>query len=1044
MKNEINAWEKLFSQTNRLSKALRLIALAFLLVLGSFNASMAAGSNALQEKKVSGKITDSNGITLPGVTVVEKGTTNGTISDIDGLYSITVKSDDAILVFSFVGMENQELPVKGQSTINVSMEEGTIGLEEVVAIGYGSMERNNVTGAISSIKADEIIKAPVPNVVEALRGQVSGVKVSRGSGQPGSGVDFLIRGKNSLTSGNQPLIVIDGVPNTGGNLADINTADIATINILKDAAAASIYGASGANGVVLITTKDGIFGKPMFNVEASYGTVDLSMKPTVFNADEYVQLKRDAALGVYGSDTETAYASVDTSLLSILPDPIEYANYLAGKSVDWTELLLRQGNQKNVSLSLSGGTEKFHYYMNGDLYMEKGIAQHSNYNRFSYRLNADYSPYDFITVGARVQVSKSMSDETGLTLGYWGGADFGDFIGDTPLGSTHNENGELIPTVKGDQFQYNPLWRYENSDVGRDRSRVYVNPWIEIKIFDGLKYRMNTFAEERYEAYHEFYSSIYDISVLGNDPSDNRMTIQWNRTLTYLWDNILSYNKTFADAHTVDVTLVYGMQSLDANTLRSTGKGSPTDLLSYYDINAVPSEGTIVTLSPNEWAKMYMVGRLGYNYKEKYNLTATLRRDGSSKFGSGNRFGYFPSVAAAWNLQEEAFMKGISALNQLKYRVSYGVMGNDNISNFAYLATTSNASYTFNNTVFTGKTTDPSNPGNPYLKWETSKQFNTGIDFAFLDNRISGSADYYTTNTSDLLLTEVLPSTTGATSVISNVGRTQSWGIDANVNGRVLDGEFKWDVAINWAMDRNKIISLSRSKVDADGNPLDDPANGWFIGQDIDVIYDYKFEGIYQLGDEAEAEAMNPTIRRYGPGDPKIADVSGPDGVPDGVVDSNDRTFLGSPTPTWYGGIRNTFTYKGFELTVLVESVQGVEKINNYYGGLTGRDNQIKVNYWTPTNPSNEFPQPNAKKDYDFSTAVKLRDASFVSLRNLSFGYTFPRNLLTKLPFKGAAVYIRGNNLKYFTKYTDSYSPEIDPWNYPITKTWTFSAKITF
>lgn len=1034
MKNEINVWGKIFSQTITLSKALRIVALALILMVGNFTPSFSAEGSALQGKKITGKVTDTNGATLPGVTVVEEGTTNGTITDIDGLYSITVKEESSVLVFSFVGMENQEISVASQSTINVKMEEGTIGLDEVIAVGYGSMEKNNVTGAISSIKAEELIKAPVPNVVEALRGQVSGVKISRGSGQPGSGVDFLIRGKNSLTSGNDPLIVIDGVPNTGGNLAEINTADIATINILKDAAAASIYGASGANGVVLITTKNGVFGKPTFNVEGSYGTVNLAMQPEVFNGEEYYQLKRDALIGNGKEVGDVA---------SVLTDPIEYANYMAGKSTDWTKELLRQGSTRNVSLSLSGGTDKFHYYMNGDAYLENGIAQNSNYNRYSYRLNADYAPYDFLTVGTRVQVSKSFADETSLTL-YQGNADFGDFVGNTPLGITHNENGELVPTVKGDQFQYNPLWRYANSDVGRDRGRVYINPWLEIKIIDGLTYRMNAFAEERSETYHEFYSSLYNISVLGSEPSDNNMAFQLNQTLTYLWDNILSYHNTFKDVHTVDATLVYGMQTLNSTTLKSTGKGSPTDLLGYYDINAVPSEGTIVTLTPDQWGKQYVVGRLGYSYNEKYNLTATLRRDGSSKFGPDNRYGYFPSIAAAWNLQNENFLRGIQALNQLKYRISYGVMGNDNIRNFAYLATTNNASYTFNNTVMSGKTTDPTNPGNPFLKWETSKQFNTGVDFGLYKNRISGTADFYRTNTSDLLLTEKLPSTSGATSVISNVGKTESWGIDANVNARILDGELKWDVAVNWAMDRNKVVSLSRYAVDADGNPLDDPANGWFIGQDIDVIYDYKFLGIYQLGEEAEAAAMNPTIRRYGPGDAKIADISGPDGVPDGIVDSNDRTFLGSPTPTWYGGIRNTLSYKGIELTVLIEAVEGVEKVNGYYGDLTGRDNQIKVDYWTPENPSNVFPQPNVNKIYDFANAVKLRDASFISLRNVSLGYDVPRKMLTNLPIKGIAVFVRGNNLKYFTKYTDSYSPEIDPWNYPITKTWTFSAKITF
>jgi TonB-dependent starch-binding outer membrane protein SusC len=532
--------------------------------------------------------------------------------------------------------------------------------------------------------------------------------------------------------------------------------------------------------------------------------------------------------------------------------------------------------------------------------------------------------------------------------------------------------------------------------------------------------------------------------VLGNTPGDNQMRVQLQETMTYLLDNILTYKKVFNEKHSVDATLVYGIQSYDTYTLNTTGKGSSTDLLGYYDINGVSSSNSTVSLAPDQWGKKYYVGRLGYSYDGRYNLTATFRRDGSSIFGPNKRYGNFPSFAFAWNIDREKFMAGIPEINSLKYRVSYGWMGNDKIQTWQYMPYTSNASYSFNGTVLTGKTTDPNKPGNAALSWETTKQFDTGIDFGLFNSRIFGSIDYYNTNNTGLLLTEKLPSSTGGLQVMSNIGKTKNWGIDASLTAAVLTGDFKWDITINWAKDHNEIVSLSRYNVDATGKPIDDKANSWFIGQDMDVIYDYKYLGVWQKGEEAQAAAMNPTIKRYGAGDAKIADVSGPEGVPDGIIDTNDKTFLGSPTPSWYGGIRNTFSYKGFELTVLVETVQGVEKINNYYGGLVGRDNQIKVDYWTPTNPTNLFPQPNNLKDFDFGTAVKLRDASFVSLRNVSFGYTVPSKLIKKTPFKDLSFFIRGNNLKYFTKYTDSYSPEIDPWNFPTTKTWTFSAKITF
>ncbi|MDA3930755.1 MAG: SusC/RagA family TonB-linked outer membrane protein [Prolixibacteraceae bacterium] len=1037
MKNENHVWENIFSHSiTKLGNALRSYALALILIASVI--SPAFSNAALQSKQITGKVSDSNGLTLPGVTVVEKGTTNGSITDIDGAYSIAVSSNDATLLFSFVGMETQEIAIAGKSTIDVEMSEGSIGLEEVIAIGYGSMERKNVTGAIASIKTDEIMKAPVSNVVEALRGQVSGVKVSRTSGQPGSGVDFLIRGKNSLSSGNEPLIVIDGVPNTGGNLSEINTSDIATINILKDAAAAAIYGASGANGVVLITTKSGAFGKPKFNVEASYGIVDLSMRPTMFNGDEYYQMAYAAS---------QARGPRDVGPQDLL-DAVEYENYVAGNSIDWHELMLNQGNTKNISLSFSGGTEKFHFYMNGDVYLEDGIVERSTYDRLSYRLNTDYQASDNIKIGARVQLSKSMADETGLTLGYWGGADFGSLVGNSPLGSLYNADGELMPTVTGDQFETNPFWRYRESDISRDRSRIYVNPFLELKIIDGLTYHLNAFAEERMEEYNQFYSSIYPISVLGNDPSDNKMRIQVGKTITYLWDNILNYKKTFGK-HGIDATVVYGVQTLESYTINTNGEGSSTDLLKQYDMSGVPSEKTTVAYTPNQWGKEYYVGRIGYNFDERYNLTFTARNDGSSKFGDQKKYGQFISAAGAWNIDAEDFMKGVSQISYLKYRVSFGQLGNDNIGDFRYLALTQNVSYVFDNSVYTGKTTDPNVPGNSYLQWEGSNQFNTGIDFGIFDNKIIGTLDYYNILTSELLLEEKLAPHTGNQSTISNFGKTKSWGFEANINAKIIDADFKWDITANAAIDRNEIVSISR--LAGSEEVTKDIENGWFVGQDIDVIYDYVFDGIYQDTPEDIALAEQMHGANWGAGKPRIKDIAGPvtdenpNGDPDGLITSDDKTFVGSPTPTWYGGIRNTFSYKGFELTVLVEAVQGVEKVNGYYGDLTGRGNQVKVDYWTPENPTNVWPRPDARGAFgDYKNAVALRDASFISIRNVSLGYTIPKKLLTNLPFKGVSVYVRGNNLKYFTDYTDSYSPEIDPWEYPITKTWTFSAKLTF
>ena len=976
--------------------------------------------------RVSGRVVDENNEPLPGATIKVKGTGNGTITDLEGRYTLDV-SPESVLVVSFVGYLNEEIPVNNRSTIDVQLTSDIKSLTEVVVVGYGSMERQNVTGAISSIRGEELQKVPVPNVVEAMRGQVPGLRITRDSGQPGSGVSFTIRGSNSLTLSNEPLIVIDGVPNTGGNLAEINPDDIASIDILKDAAAASIYGSSGANGVILITTKRGTAGKPSVSVNASTGVTQLSMRPRMFNADEYVQLRRDAAAG----------AGAPNGINDVLTDPIELENYLAGREVNWHDELLRPGSINNLGVSVSGGTEKFKIYLNTDAYLEKGVVEHSSYNRYSMRLNTDYKPTNFIQIGANVQLTKSYADETGNTLDQDGRADFNDFVGNTPLGRTHDENGNLVPTVKGDQFQYNPLFRYQNSQVDRHRNRIYINPFLEVKLLEGLTYRLNTFAELRNERFSRFLSGPY------NQSDRNFMRVQAAENTTYLLDNILNYSRSIADVHRIDATFVYGIQTNSSLTLNTIAEGSD-DALGYHGIDNTPSERSRIGYGMGDWAREYYVGRLQYGFDERYILTLTMRRDGSSRFGPNMKYGTFPSISAAWNVDREDFMDNLDVFSQLKFRASYGLIGNDLISdNYPYLARAAQVQYANNRGLNAGFTTGDNAP-NADLRWEESNQFNAGVDFGLINNRISGSVDYFITKTKDLLLTERLPVTSGYRRVYSNVGRTENWGIDANITGRIFTEEgFTWEAAANASMNRNRIISLNRSSTDAEGNPVHDYANNWFIDQQIGVIYGYIFDGIYQEGEEAVAAAMHPTYADYGPGDPKIRDISGPDGTPDGVITTDDQTFLGGSNPSWYGGLRNTFGYKGFELTVLFEIVQGVEKINYYYGSLTGRDNTIAVDYWTPENPSNVFPQPHQTQGYYFANAVRLRDASFVSLRNVALNYNLPAGLLNKTPLQSVSLYIRGNNLHYFTKYKDSYSPEVNAFNFPIQKVWTFGTRIT-
>ncbi|MBN2522402.1 MAG: TonB-dependent receptor [Bacteroidales bacterium] len=1020
----------------------RITTLLVFFIVGSLQLLLA------QAKEVSGKVTDgATGEPLPGVNIVEKGTTNGVITDLNGNYSITLTSEDATLVFTSVGFLDEEIPVGSQTVIDVTLAMSIEQLDEIVVVGYGSMQRTNVTGAISSIGGDEISKSPVPNVIEALRGQIPGVRVERTSGAPGSGVTFTIRGKNSIgdedddISENEPLIVIDGVPMTGGNIAEINPDDIATIDVLKDAGAASIYGSSGANGVILITTKTGTIGKPTFTVDYSHGITDLSNKPVLFNAEEYAQLKVDARIG-YGED--------DATIENTITDPVERANLEAGNEIDWHDVMLRKGTVDKISLGLSGGSDKFRFYMNGDAYLEKGIVQHTDYRRYSLRINGEYSPYKWLNAGARIQVSRTNADETGNNaVEYARLPDFTDFIGNTPLGRTHDSIGRLVPTVKSDQFQYNPLYRYQESNADRKTSRYYINPYLEFKIIEGLSLRINGFAEQRNEKATKYKSPYYYLEYLGQDPGVNENTIETGENTTFLLDNILNYKKTLFEKHSLDLTLVYGFQSFDSYTLKIYGENHPDDPNYTYGLSDRPATILGFEIDPqNEnyiaqkdpfWAREYMVGRIGYGFDNRYNLTVTFRRDGSSKFGKNNKWGNFPSVSVAWNIHNEQFWsEGFRQIvSLLKYRASYGIMGNDNIKTFGYISLAGPASYSFNQNVYYGNTTGTA--PNESLRWEKSNQFNTGLDFGLFRNRVSGFFDYYKTRTTDLLLEEQISIVSGFESVIANVGETKNWGIDLNVGAKILTGEFQWDININWAKDKNEIVKLSSADVDSLGNPVDDVYNEWFIGQDIDVVWDYDYIGVYQLGEEAVAAAMHPDKLNYGAGDPKIRDVNG-----DGVITPDDRTFLGSPTPDWYGGIRNTFRYKGFELTILFETVQGVTKEDEFVNTLTSRDNTVKVDYWMPDNPTNAYPQPNYRAEYEYKSAVNTKDASFVCLRNVSFGYTLPISLIQKINMQNVFVYIQGSNLKYWTKFDHAYSPESDWGAFPTLKSWTFGAKFTF
>ncbi|KAA3633832.1 MAG: SusC/RagA family TonB-linked outer membrane protein, partial [Bacteroidetes bacterium] len=771
--------------------------------------------------------------------------------------------------------------------------------------------------------------------------------------------------------------------------------------------------------------KKGAIGKAKISVNASTGYVNLANRINFMNGEEYVK---------YLIDSDIAGGNENPKLNGFL-DPVELENYIAGEDVDWQDVLLRTGRQNMIGISASGGNEKARYYLNGDYYSEDGIVTHSDYERFSLRFNGDYKVTDWLDIGARVQLSKSFADETANAITEFnindGFAPFIPISNNTPLGDVYNDDGTPTKFVKGDQFQINPLHRYNESVLDRFVTRAYVNPYINVHFTKDLTYTLNTYAEDREDFYGRFWSTNYA------DGAPSTAQITETKGLTYLMDHILTYKKYFG-VHSINATAVYGFQTYDYRSSNTEAENIPTNLLDYNAIGYALSEDTQYDWSRDDWGKVYYVGRVGYSYDDRYSLTLTMRRDGSSRFGPNNRWGNFPSASLAWNIHNESFMEG-NLFNFLKLRLSYGVMGNDRFPTYFYRAGTNNVQIILGEETFNGFGLNTT-ASNPDLRWETSKQINGGFDFGIWKDKVSGSIDIYKTNTSDLLLFETIIGVVnnGYTQYASNVGETESHGVDLGINVKAYKGkDFTWTINANWAFDRNKIVRLSQTSTDADGKPIDNPANGWFIGQDIREIYDYEVIGIWQLDEADEAATWG-----VNPGDPKINDVNG-----DGVITSDDRTFLGNPTPTWYGGLNNTISYKGIELSALVEIVQGVTRVNSYIGGFAGRSNQIAIDYWTPDNPSNEWPRVgagNALSGGLFTDALKVQDASFISLRNVSLGYTLPKSITDKVRIGSMSVYVRGNNLRYFTDYVHAFSPESGSGSYPVTRVWLFGTKIVF
>jgi len=954
-----------------------------------------------QDRAITGTVlsTEDNS-SIPGVTVVVKNTSNGTSTDSDGKFSINAGAN-ATLVFSAVGFATQEIAIGNRSVVDVKLGVDLKTLNEVVVVGYGTQKKSQLTGAISSVGAKEIMELPITNARQALQGRAAGVDVTQAGSKPGAGPQIRIRGRRSFNASNDPLFVVDGIPLAGG-IDDINPQDITSMEILKDASSTAIYGARGANGVVIVTTKRGTSGKTQVTFDSYVGTNSGLGTIPVMNGEQFAEFKRESrrAIGQYPLGPATPEA--DARIF----EPVEVESIQQGRSTDYVGGLLRTGIIQSHQVGVSGGTEKTNFNIAGNYFQDKGVIIGQDFTRYTFRINLDHKINNKLRVGTSTLFV--FSERNGENFNPLGGA-----MQENPLGKPYDDNGNIIFLPTNDGLRTNPFAEIvpgAQTDETK-RYRIFNSIYGEWDIAKGLKYRVNFGPDVTVRRSGRFIGS----QTQGRRGGAATGSVSEDFGLNYTLENILTYTKQFNQVHNLNFT---GLQSIQKDRFEQSGisvLGIPAETQSFHRLG---DASTINSATTNlvEWTLLSYMARVNYDYKEKYLFTATLRADGSSRFGSNTKFGYFPSVAVGWNISDEKFMSSLRGVDMMKLRVSYGSVGNQAIDPYQTQALLGRTSYAWDNTAAFGFR--PNTIGNPDLRWESSATFNTGLDFSFLNGRISGSAEYYVTTTSGLLAPQPLPTSTGFGGFTTNIGKTQNRGIELTVTTINVDkGGFEWRTDFIWNRNREEVLELANGKVD-------DIAAGRFIGQPLSVFFDVKKLGIWQLGEEDEAARFGDRV-----GQIRIEDLNG-----DGRINAADRQILGSAVPKFAGGMTNRFSYKGIDVSIFVFGRVGSMLRSGFHQGqnqLAGRYNQINVNYWTPNNPTNDFPQPVVTQEFAKYngagySALTYFDGTFLKIRNINVGYQVPSKIASKLRMESLRIYSSIQQPLILATYRSRYQG-IDP-----------------
>lgn len=945
--------------------------------------------------RLRGTIVDPKGNPLAGVTIKVKGGSAAATSGPDGQYQLSFGAP-ATIVFSYIGYVTQEIYVTQQESINISLVEGGGSMDSLVVVGYGTQLKRNVTGSIARVDLSKTRELPNTNVSEALRGRVPGVQFTS-NGRPGQSGTILVRGARSLSGGNDPLIVVDGIF-FNGSLADINPNDIESIDVLKDASAAAIYGSRAANGVILITSKRGISEKPVVRINAYSGFSDIDRKLKLLSPQRYIQKTLDY-LRQSGQPVKPDTADNLTSS--------EAANYRAGKVIDPWKAAGQAAGFNSLDLSVSGKSGKTNYYTSASYTKEKGLLYNDNSKRISIRTNLENQVADWLKLGTTATFSNR--DLSGIA------ADLNSLYYSSPFGTWFYPDGQptqfSVPTetISGNPVRNSILTA--NSEVYRN---LFANFYgvVNILPIPGLSYRINFSPNYRWD--HLYNATRQDIHLTNNTKSASKFN---EEAYDYVVENILSYNKRFGRHHVIDVTLLYGRNRNRLENTTATATQLSTDALGW---NSLTFGGTQTTASSaQEVDGISSMARVNYRYMNRYLLTLTARRDGSSVFAKNNKYATFPSASIAWIASDEAFVKGLNLFSSLKFRLSYGAVGNQAIAPYQSISLSATNNYVYGNPGVTALGVYPANIANDNLKWETTYSTNFAVDFGILNNRITGTVELYNSNTKDLLVKRIIPVMTGYSSIQTNLGATNNKGIEILLNSdNVRMRNFSWSTYLTVSMNRNKIVHLYRSDVNNDGKEDDDLANHWFIGHPIVSYFDYVFDGIYQQGDAIPAGSQ--------PGFVKVKDLDH-----SGTITTSDRTIVGSGgSPKFMGGLGNTFTYGSFSLNIFVNAMLGwksdfilLDPNSTASENSPGRAlNQIDAGWWTAENKSATRPSLVYTNPLGLNYYVSR---NFVRIQDVSLAYNFPKKIINKLSLANLSLYVSGKNLHTFTNYPGS-DPEVN------------------